>query len=322
MKKSIILINDLPANPEPDEQDVIAQADAVESTMQSLGYQTGRLVFSLDLKNMKDKILKSDPEVVFNLVETVDDKAELIYLPVALLESMDVPYTGSGSYTMYVTSKKIAAKKHFRRLGIPTPDWFTSMSTQKPVEAKKYILKPMWEDGSVGISDHSVIEMTREFRDEFFSDPKYKRYFLEDYIDGREFNLSILGGKEGPTVMPAAEILYVDYPEDKPKILGYASKWHEHSFEYNNTPRTFDLSPDDAPLVEKMIKICLRCWNGFDMKGFVRVDFRVDENNNPFVLEVNANPCISPDAGFIAACRQGGFDYPAVVERIIYDALT
>jgi D-alanine-D-alanine ligase len=321
MKKGLILINELSPNPTPDELDVLDQARAVEDAMKSLGYETSRLFFGLDLKKMREEISHHHPTVVFNLVEAVGGKVELNHIPCALLESLEIPFTGSGSLPMHITTKKVPTKELFRKMHIPTANWYLPTGEVKPEIGKKYMLKPLGEDGSVGITDQNVIVITPEFLEEFTQSPAYKKTFLEDFIHGREFNLSLLGGPDGPTVMPAAEILYVDYPPDKPKILGYASKWEESSFEYNNTPRTFDLPGSDSKLVQKLNKICLDCWHSFDLKGYVRVDFRVNELNEPFVLEINANPCISPGAGYIAACRQIGLDYPQVVERIIYDAL-
>jgi D-alanine-D-alanine ligase len=127
----------------------------------------------------------------------------------------------------------------------------------------------------------------------------------------------VLVGEKGPEVMPAAEMLYVDYPEDKPRILNFASKWDEDSFEYHNTIRSFELSKADMRLVKKMNEISLKCFELFEMNGYARVDFRVDAENRPYVLEVNANPCIAPDAGFAAACRQGGLSYNEMINRII-----
>ncbi|MDP4282161.1 MAG: D-alanine--D-alanine ligase, partial [Bacteroidota bacterium] len=137
----------------------------------------------------------------------------------------------------------------------------------------------------------------------------------------REFNLSILGGKQGPQVMPPAEILFKDYPEGKPRIVGYNAKWTENSFEYNHTPRTFRFKKEDAPLLEELKKIALQCWQSFGLKGYVRVDFRVDRNKKPHVLEINGNPCIAPESGYVAATKQAGLKFQEVIQRIIEDAL-
>jgi D-alanine-D-alanine ligase len=147
-----------------------------------------------------------------------------------------------------------------------------------------------------------------------------KNWFLEEFIRGREFNLSLIGGKGGPVVLPPAEMQYVGYPENKPKILNFASKWDEESFEYHHTIRTFDLPAKDNALITEMTYICYHCQKIFELKGYARVDFRVDENNKPYVLEVNINPCLSPDAGFPAACQKAGMSYTEMIDHIIYDA--
>jgi len=121
--------------------------------------------------------------------------------------------------------------------------------------------------------------------------------------------------------LPPAEIKFIDFPEGKPHILGYESKWDEDSFEYKNTVRTFEFEESDKTLLSKLTKICYDCWNSFKLKGYVRVDIRVDEKNNPYVLEINANPCISPDAGFYAACNRAGIKFTTVISEIIFDAL-
>ena len=146
-------------------------------------------------------------------------------------------------------------------------------------------------------------------------------WFIEQFIDGREFNLSILGGRKGPQVMPPAEILFKDYPKEKPKIVGFNAKWTEDSFEYNHTPRTFRFKKQDQPLLEELKSIALRCWHSFELKGYVRVDFRVDPSGKPYVLEINGNPCIAPESGYVAATKQAGLKFHQVVERIMEDAL-
>jgi len=146
-------------------------------------------------------------------------------------------------------------------------------------------------------------------------------FFVEQFIDGREFNISVLAGENGPTVLPPAEIIFKDYPEGKPNIVGYDAKWNMESFEYNNTPRSFDFPTKDAQLIEELMDISARCWNLFDLKGYARVDFRVGIDGKPYVLEINANPCLSPDSGFYAAVQKAGLTFEEAIERIIKDSL-
>jgi D-alanine-D-alanine ligase len=144
-------------------------------------------------------------------------------------------------------------------------------------------------------------------------------FFVEEFVDGREFNLSVLAGPDGPQVLPPAEIIFTNFPEGKPKVVGFSAKWKEDSFEYKNTHRTFDFKPSDEQLLAKLMSLAKQCWNVFGLNGYARVDFRVDKNGNPCVLEVNANPCISPDSGFFAACKQAGIPFKDAVKRIVND---
>ena len=321
MKDLLLLINALSKNSSPDELDVLVQADAIEQAIKELGHKPRRASFGLNLEPLAQILERHRPDMVFNLVETVGDKGALIHLCPSLLDAYGIPFTGSGTYALITTTDKIRAKQILKDHGIPTPDWILPGQKQMPARNKKYILKPIWEDGSAGITDESIIDGNAMDLNRLSWDGHLKDAFLEEYIDGREFNLSVLSGSEGPLILPVAEMLYMDYPAGKPKILNYASKWDESSFEYHKTVRSFDLSPADLSLVEKMSEISLLCWEIFEMKGYTRVDFRVDHQNRPWVLEVNANPCLSPDAGFVAACRQGGVNYTEMVHRIITSAL-
>ena len=320
MKKVLILINKITENPTADELDVLQQVKAVEEALTVLGHESMREFVDLNLSTTKNTILSWNPDVVFNLVEGIDGKGQLIFIAPALLESMNMPFTGSGLNSMFITSDKTLTKEKLRVHGLPTPEWSINNENLKLSLDKFYIVKPCWEDGSVGIDDHSIFKGNDPGLADYLKEHAAQKVFIEEFIKGREFNISILGGPDGPEVLPPAEIKFINFPEGKPQIVGYRSKWDEESFEYHNTPRTFEFPVEDQPLIAKMKEICYKCWQVFNLKGYVRVDFRVDESNNPQVLEINANPCISPDAGFNAACSQAGYTFPEVIERIIYDA--
>lgn len=322
MKKALILINKLSENPTKDELDVLEQARVVEEALIELGYKTSRDFLELNMQKAKDTIVNLQPDIVFNLVEGVDGKAELIYFPTALLESLNVPYSGCRLDSMYLTSNKVFAKEKMRANRLPTADWFLPSEMDKLSGDKLYIIKPLWEDASVGIDEHRVLKGKDPKMIEFMNEKHNHKFFIEEYISGREFNMSVLGGNGGPEVMNPAEMLFLNFPEGKPRIMGYRSKWVEGSFEYENTSRTFDVNEADKPLIKKIQEICIKCWNVFNLKGYARVDLRVDENNQPFILEINANPCISPDAGFYVACSQAGHKFTDVMKRIIEDAYT
>jgi D-alanine-D-alanine ligase len=151
-------------------------------------------------------------------------------------------------------------------------------------------------------------------------DSKEGSFFAEEYIDGREFNVSMTGPSGHGKVLAIAEMLFKDWPLDELKIVGYKAKWDENSSEYKNTVRTFDFPESDKPLLEKIGQISTSCWNLFPgLRGYVRIDLRV-KDKIPYVLEINANPCISRDAGFIAAAHYAGMSDEQVIRNIIKDS--
>ncbi|MCB8994287.1 MAG: ATP-grasp domain-containing protein [Bacteroidales bacterium] len=320
MKKILILINKISENPTEDEMDVLSQAEEVESALKNLGYNTAREFMDLNLENTRQNILNHCPEIVFNLVETIDNKGDLIFLAPALLASMKIPYTGCPLDAMFITSNKTLTKNLLLHNGIRTPEWFGSEGNIDLNPSKTYIAKPLWEDASVGINDSSVFSGSNKSYIKRVREHWGKGFFIEEFIDGREFNISVLGGEKGAQVMPLAEIVFRDFPENKPKIVGYAAKWDQDTFEYKNTIRSFELENTSTKLQSELREMALKCWKIFNLRGYARVDFRVDKDDHPYVLEINSNPCISPDAGFYAACSKAGLTFKEVVKRIIYDA--
>src|SRR5262249_28596630 len=136
--------------------------------------------------------------------------------------------------------------------------------------------------------------------------------FAEEYIAGREFNLSLLTSQHGdgiPQILPPAEIDFSSFPTDRPRVVDYAAKWDERSFAFQNTPRRFDFQDADQPLLDILKTLAIECWKLFDLRGYARVDFRVDREGRPWILEVNTNPCLSPDAGFAAALAQANISF-------------
>jgi D-alanine-D-alanine ligase len=319
MKKVVILINAISEMPTADELDVLTQADAIETELKALGYLTERLFVGLNLQQVSEQLKKINPAFVFNLVESLDGSGRLIYFAPALLEHLHIPFTGSSSEAFIVTSNKMLAKSLLLKKGIPTPDWTEGVTALHLKPSSLYIAKPVWEDASVGITDESILKGDEVTIQNFLDKHKGMPYFFEEFIEGREFNISVLGGKDGPEVLPMAEIVFEQYPAGKPKIVGYEAKWDEDSFAYNHTVRSFGVEKTDPVLAGKLRQICIDSWKLFRIKGYTRVDFRVDQSGNPWVLEINANPCLSPDAGFYAASMQAGYSFKQVVERICED---
>ena len=146
-------------------------------------------------------------------------------------------------------------------------------------------------------------------------------FFAEAYIEGREFNIALLANEYEPQILPPAEISFDCFPSGKARIVDYSAKWVEDSFEYNNTNRKFDFHPGDNKLLSLLSDISLKCWKLFNLNGYARVDFRVDKKGIPLVLEINTNPCLSPESGFVAAAGESGLKFDSIIKRIIEDLL-
>ncbi|HTX87357.1 MAG TPA: ATP-grasp domain-containing protein [Bacteroidales bacterium] len=320
-KTVALLYNQMSEHPKEDELDVVRQMRFISKSLRVLGYEPVSVPFSIDLEGAMKALRKIHPLVVFNLVETVEGTGGMLYFAPAILNHLGLPFTGVPLEALFITTSKVLTKKQLNQLEIPTSDWYQIDQLDQLDPKERYIVKPIWEDGSLGLDEHCVFAGNdKKFIQKLRAYNK-KTFFVEHFIEGREFNLSILGGKKGPQVMPPAEILFKDYPEGKPRIVGYNAKWTENSFEYNHTPRTFRFRKEERPLLDELVRLAKKCWHDFELKGYVRVDFRVDRENRPFVLEINGNPCIAPESGYVAATKQAGLTFPQVVARILEDAL-
>ena len=321
MKKTVlILYNKLSRTPGDDEADVLEQVNLVTTALLNLGYDVQYLQIDLNLKKAIGGIQRIRPDIVFNLAETIGNKGEFTFLANSVLNFLRIPYTGSPLIPMFHCSNKYLAKKELKAIGIKTPDGFTLDECNKLVPGKKYIVKPIWEEGSLELDEDCVFPGSDKEFIRKISGKSHQHYFIEEFIEGREFNISILYGKNGPEVLPLAEMTFRGYPAGKPKMMGYKSKWDDKSFEYSHTRRTFRLGKEDGPLKQQLIAICKRCWNEMGLKGYVRIDFRVTGNSVPLVIDVNLNPCLSESGGFIAASKKKGLNFEQVIARILEDA--
>lgn len=306
-------------------RDVLVQVAAVEDACQALGHVVSRLECTLNLEAVEQALTDSRPDVVFNLVESLAESDRLAHLAPALLESLDIPYTGNPAAVLLLSNDKPLTKDRLRAAGLPTPDWVSLATCTRQKLAPPYIIKAVWEHASIGIDDHAIITTgdgsTLPGQLESRSRQLGGECFAERFVAGREFNLSLLEGPGGVELLPAAEIDFSAFPEDKPRIVGYDAKWSENTFEFAHTPRRFEFAAADAPLLEQLRTIALDAWRLLGLRGYARVDFRVDEAGQPWILELNTNPCLSPDAGFAAALTRAGIPFEQAVERLLAVAM-
>ncbi|MEN6405002.1 MAG: hypothetical protein ABFC77_00870 [Thermoguttaceae bacterium] len=328
MKRIVVLHNAVPADAPPEDFDTLVQADAIMKAIGQLGHEPLRLSCTLDLSTMIDQLREIQPDLVFNLVEALADFDALAHLPIAVLEAFGIPHTGSSAESFFLTTHKVLAKRRLRLAGLPTPAWIEGSedfdANQESLPAVgSWILKGVCDQGSRDMDDDAVLRDVRpvelQQRMAQRSLQSGRPCFAEQFIDGREFAIAMLAGPHGPETLPPSEIQFNDFPSDKPKIVGYRAKWIEGCFEYDQTPRHFTFTPEDEPLLNRLRDLAKRCWEYFHLHGWARVDFRVDSVGNPWILEVNANPCLAPEAGFAMTLHEASIPFADAVERILKD---
>lgn len=325
--RAVILHSPVDDEAPPDEQDVLVQAEFVASSLVQMGWEAHVLPFGLDLERVRLDLGRLRPDVVVNLVETVMGTGRLIHLAPSLLDLEGIPYTGSPTEAVFLTSNKVLTKRLLATWNLPTPEAIFSENERASLEpGARYIVKSVWEDGSVGISQGSVVvlqdaEGLREAFTRGRGAANGGEVFAERFIDGREFNLSLLSGPSGVEVLPVSEMRFEGFGPERARIVDYEAKWSIGSFAQCHTIRSFSFPPRDEPLLARLRELARICWDRFGVRGYGRVDFRVDGEGKPWILEINANPCIAPDAGFMAAAREAGLDAEDVIRRILGDSL-
>lgn len=317
-KKCCILFNQPGENALPDELDVLTQVDYIGDNLKRLDYDIVTLGITGNFMAEISRLAEEKPDLVFNLVESINNKGELCYFIPALLNLHSLPYSGNPLEAMFNTTSKAITHEILRNKGISTPGSFLPSQHKLLKAGKQYIIKPVWEDGSMGITGESVFTYDPENGNRF-DEYRDTHWIIQEFIDGREFNISVLAGENGPEVMPPAEMVFHNFTNDMPRIVDFRAKWVEESFEYENTIREFPREKLNPVLAGKISKMALDCWHVFGLKGYARVDMRIDKEENPYVIEVNANPCMSPDSGLVAATEEAGIPITEVLRRILTD---
>jgi D-alanine-D-alanine ligase len=318
----LILHQHVPPDCAPDELDVLEQVKHVQNALTELAHTSETFGVTGDFTPLRAKLATRSADLVFNLVESIDRQdSRMVEVP-ELLEELGMRYTGCDASAIRQTNDKLAAKLQLRAGELPTPDWATpSAGTLEP----PYIIKARSEHASRGMDANSLVttatlSVPNELRRRVEQDGIER--FAEAYIEGREFNVSLLGaGEREPEVLPLAEIDFTAFGPGKPRFVDYNAKWNADSFEYQNTPRVFVREEQEPQLCRELRRLAQRCWEVFGLAGYARVDFRIDPQGRPWILEVNCNPCLSPDAGFAAALARAGISFPQAIARILADAL-
>ena len=319
--KILVLHSDVPPDAPPEDQDTLIAARAISEALVSRGHTAPLAAFVNDREALRKLVTPHRPDVVFNLVEAIEGEGRLAYLAPQMLADIGVPFTGAGARALVLTGDKPRTKAMLREAGLPTPCW-SEPPNWEWLGAGRWVVKSADEDASVGLDDGAVVEADAvEARAATCADKFGGRWFAEEFIDGREFNIAIIEREGEPHILPMAEMMFVGWPVARPKIVGYNAKWDDASFESTKTVRRFGVEYREPALARELRFLCEECWALFRCRGSARVDFRIDSEGRALILEINPNPGIAPDAGLNAAAQEAGLSYADLVEGIVQEAV-
>lgn len=305
---------------------VLAQVQAVLEALDKLGIESQSLAVE-NLPHLVSLLKQRKEKLIFNLIEEFPASARDACAVPALCEAFGAGCTGNGTEALFLAQDKGRTRAILTAVGLPCPVGLI-LEPGRPFPKDKfkkglYIIKPVCSDASEGITQDSIVtipspqavEQVEKIHQTF-----HQAALIEQFIPARELNVSILETAGKLRVLPLAEIDFSAFPEGIPRIVDYLAKWVKDSFAYQNTPRLIP-APLEESLAETIRGLAIQAWQALDCRGYARVDFRLDEKNRPYILEINPNPDISPDAGFAAALAAASIPYERFVWLMLQNAI-
>nr|MBC7245744.1 ATP-grasp domain-containing protein [Chloroflexota bacterium] len=332
----VILYSAADKLPEDSSKDILADLETIataQAVAKVLQQHTQLEVHLLPVAHHVERKLAAYPPddyVVFNLFEGLDSPAEVEgerfwdeeARAAFTLQELGYRFTGADGHTLGLALNKAEAKRTLQRHGVLTPPWCVFAHPDEvsasSVEGLTFpvIVKPVAEDSSLGIDENAVVNDLSALRARvaYLIQRYHQHVLVETFIDGREFNISIWGNP--PQVLPLAEVDLSALGSPEKRIVSFAAKWEETSFEYTHTPVICPAIVSDE-LAQSIRDTALLAWQAVGGRcGYGRVDMRV-RNEQVYVLEVNPNPSLAPDAGFARAALAAGFDYAHMILKIL-----
>jgi D-alanine-D-alanine ligase len=321
---NVVLLHDKDAIEPP----VDPVLDQVENTLRGFGHNIRRAVTDSDVAPLIAELQAEPTDLVFNLAESFAGRSALESNVAALLNLLDLRYTGSSPSGLLLAGDKSLAKKVLAFHGVRTPQFATvyrgavdhADDIHFPV-----IVKPPQEDGSLGISTQSVAKDVKELLDMMGAlQAEYQSPVLvEEFIEGREFYIGVLGNAN-PEALPIIELDFTGFPADRPKIASWESKWgdegDETGEEYHGTESIFPDNLDDE-LREQIGRAAIESFQALRLRDYARVDVRINDVGEIYVIEANPNCYLEQKSEFARAAERNGMAYDALIGRIVELAL-
>jgi D-alanine-D-alanine ligase len=300
------------------EHDVVV--DQVAHALERRGHRVAVVGVHGDVRRLVDGVARTRPDLVFNLMEMFDDNLLGDVAAAGLLECIGVPYTGSGPGELYLRQDKALAKKILHYEGIAYPR-FAVFAKDAGFETgggnlrMPLFVKPLRGDASIGVEAASLVRDSGELmrRVLCIHDKVRDSALAEEFIEGREFYVGVLGN-DAPTALPIIEMDFSGLPSGAPRVLDQRAKFDESSAEFKGTRAVLADLPDE--LRAKLHKVSLDAYRALRVRDYGRVDLRLTETGEPYVIEVNASCYLEEKSEFAMAARAAGIDYVELVNRI------
>ncbi|MDD3296436.1 MAG: ATP-grasp domain-containing protein [Candidatus Omnitrophica bacterium] len=274
-----------------------------------------------DMKPLLEEVRENKPDVIFNLVEVFNQKSHLDKNVAGILEMLDIPYTGASLASLCVCGNKALSKEILSFHKIKVPNFYTFYRNRKvwlPRRLKlPLIVKPLSEEASRGISQASIVDNEEALieRVKFIHEGMKNDAIAEEYINGREFYVSVLGNKR-LKVFPLREMKFGGFGEDEPRIATYRAKWDNDYRKKWGIKNSFAGRLPNG-LEPKIAEICKRAYRALNMDCYARFDIRVTDEAKIYILEANANPCLDKEDELGQAAEKSGMPYAKLVQKII-----
>jgi D-alanine-D-alanine ligase len=273
-----------------------------------------------DLKKLVSGLTRRRPDLVFNLMEMFDDNIFGDVDVVAVLDLLRVPYTGGGPGEIYLQQDKVLAKKVLAYEKVKFPN-FAVFSPDDELETGGHLhmplfVKPARTDASIGITAKALVHDARELmrRVKAIHDDLKDAALAEEYIEGREFYVGVLGNGQA-TAFPPIEMDFSGLDGEAPHVLDNAAKWQKDSAAYKGTRAV--VADLEETLRAKLQKAALDAFRALRVRDYGRVDLRLAPTGDIYVLEVNANCYLEQSSEFAAAAAAAGIEYPTLIEQIV-----
>jgi len=293
----------------------------VLAALRELDHDTDHLAIFDDLDLLRQKLQGFGPDVIFNLADQFKNNRAFDQNIVSFLEMHGVPFTGCGSTGLTLCKHKGISKKILGYHRIRVPEFVTIARGKRIARPKRLrfpiLVKPLKEEASYGIAQASFVENDEQFRErvQFIHEKCDNDVIAEEYIEGRELYVSILGNHR-LQVFPIRELVFKEVPPDEPKIATYKAKWDEEYRKRWGLLNRFaeGLEPDVASRIEQT---CKRIYRLLTIDGYARLDLRLTPDNEVYFIEANPNPILAADEDYAQSALKANVPYPQLIDRII-----